>query len=99
MTSEDFTGWRTASHSDGNGACVEVGWRTSSYSAPNGDCVQVGWRTSSHSAANANCVQVGAGERVVGVRDTKEHGHGPVLEFPAVAWLAFIATAKSDAFR
>lgn len=25
MTSEDFTGWRKASHSDGNGACVQVG--------------------------------------------------------------------------
>lgn len=82
MTSEDFTGWRKASHSDANANCVQVGWRKASYSGGNG-----------------NCVQVAAGERVVGVRDTKEHGHGPVLEFPAAAWLAFIAAAKSGAFR
>jgi hypothetical protein len=99
MTSEDFTGWRTASHSDGNGACVEVGWRTSSYSGGNGNCVQVGWRKASYSEANANCVQVAAGERVVGVRDTKERGRGPMLEFPAAAWLSFIAAAKSGTFR
>ena len=99
MTSEDFTGWRKAGHSEANANCVQVGWRTSSRSAANGDCVQVGWRTSSHSGGNGDCVQVGAGERVVGVRDTKEHGRGPVLEFPAAAWLAFIATAKSGAFR
>jgi hypothetical protein len=41
MMSEDFTGWRTSSYSDGNGACIEVGWRTSSHSGGNGDCVQV----------------------------------------------------------
>jgi hypothetical protein len=98
MTSEDFTGWRKASHSDGNGACVEVGWRTSSYSGGNGNCVQVGWRTSSHSGGNGDCVQVTAGQYVIGVRDTKERGRGPVLEFPAAAWLAFIATAKPEAF-
>jgi hypothetical protein len=82
MTSEDFTGWRKASHSDANANCVEVGWRTCSYSAPKGDCVQVA-----------------AGERVVGVRDTKDGERGPVLEFPAATWLSFIATAKSAAFR
>lgn len=42
MSSEDFTGWREASHSGGNGNCVEVGWRTSSYSDAHGNCVQVG---------------------------------------------------------
>ena len=75
-----------------------TGWRTASYSDANANCVEVGWRTSSYSEANANCVQVAAGECVVGVRDTKDHGHGPVLEFPAAAWQAFIRTAKSDPF-
>jgi hypothetical protein len=76
-----------------------TGWRKASYSGGNGDCVQVGWRTSSHSDAHGNCVQVRAGERVIGVRDTKERGRGPLLEFPAAAWRSFIATAKSGAFR
>jgi uncharacterized protein DUF397 len=82
MTSEDFTGWRTASYSDAHG-----------------NCVQVGWRTASHSDANTNCVQVAASGRLVGVRDTKEQERGQVLEFPAAAWLAFISTAKTRAFR
>jgi hypothetical protein len=100
MTSEGFTGWRKASHSAANGNCVEIGWRKASYSAPNGNCVEVGgWRKSSYSAPNGNCVEVAAGQLVVGVRDTKEHGRGPVVEFPAAAWLAFIETAKSGAFR
>ena len=72
-------------------------WRKASYSAANADCVQIGWRTSSYSDAHGNCVQVAAGE-CIGVRDTKEHGRGPVLEFPAAAWLSFISAAKSGAF-
>ena len=76
-----------------------TGWRKASYSAPNGDCVQVGWRTSSYSGGNGTCVQVAMSQRIVGVRDTKEHGRGPVLEFPEGAWLSFISAAKSGAFR
>ncbi len=67
--------------------------------AGNGNCVQVGWRTASYSDAHGNCVQVAASGRLVGVRDTKEQERGQVLEFPAAAWLAFIATAKTRAFR
>ena len=78
MANEEFTGWRKASYSAENGACVEVGWRKSSYSAGNGDCVEV---------ANDH--------RVVGIRDTKQHGQGLTLEFPAHAWRAFIANAKA----
>lgn len=40
-TPEPAIGWRTSSHSAGNGNCVEVGWHTSSHSAGNGDCVEV----------------------------------------------------------
>jgi hypothetical protein len=76
-----------------------TGWRKASYSEANANCVQVGWRTSRYSAPNGDCVQVAAAKRVVGVRDTKERGRGPVLEFPAAAWLAFIATAKADVLR
>lgn len=70
-------------------------WRKSSHSAANGDCVAVGWRTSSYSAANGECVEVAADRRVVGIRDTKQHGNGITLEFPAQAWRALINEAKS----
>ena len=76
-----------------------TGWRKASYSDANANCAQVGWRKASYSAANGDCVQVAAGERLVGVRDTKQRGRGLVLEFPAAAWLSFIATAKSGVFR
>jgi hypothetical protein len=84
MTSEDFTGWRKASHSAGNAACVEVaaGYR--------------GWRKASYSGPDSNCVDVAAGRRTVGVRDTKQAGRGPVLQFPAAAWQGFIAAARAD---
>ena len=53
------------------------------------------WRKSSYSAGNAECVEVAAA-RTVGVRDTRQRGRGPVLEFPGAAWTAFIATARND---
>ena len=32
--------WKKSSHSEGNGACVEIGWFVSSYTANNGACVE-----------------------------------------------------------
>jgi hypothetical protein len=97
---DQFTGWRKASYSGANGGCVEVGagWRKSSYSGSTQDCVEVGtpgWRKASYSDVNGGCVEVSASERVIGVRDTKQHGEGPVLEFPVAAWHALVAEVKS----
>lgn len=78
-----FTSWRKSSRSGASGGCVEVA---------------AGWRKSSYSEANANCVEVSAGQRIIGVRDTKQHGEGPVLDFASEVWRAFLAKAKSGRF-
>ena len=94
-----FTGWRKSSFSGSSGSCVEVaaGWRKSSYSDANGNCIEVAsgdWRKSTYSDANGSCIEVATAEPVVGVRDTKKHGAGPVLEFSAAAWQAFLTSVK-----
>jgi hypothetical protein len=73
------------------------GWRKSSYSGSSGNCVEVaaGWRKSSYSDANGGCVEVAGAGHLVAVRDTKQNGHGPILEFTPAAWREFIAEAKS----
>lgn len=97
-----FTRWRKSSRSGASGGCVEVaaGWRKSSYSEANANCVEVAdsWRKSTRSGSSQSCVEVSAGQRIIGVRDTKQHGGGTVLDFSADAWRAFLTSAKSGRF-
>lgn len=79
-----LTDWRKASHSDGNGDCVAVAFSR--------------WRKSSHSGYNGNCVEVGDGDGVVGVRDSKQDGAGPVLAFTAAEWTAFTRAVTSGEY-
>ena len=54
------------------------------------------WRKSSYSACNGNCVEVADLRRdLIGVRDTKDAGRGPVLIFDSEAWRSFIESIKS----
>lgn len=52
------------------------------------------WRKSSYSGNNTgSCVEVGTADTVL-IRDTTQHGLGPVLTVPAGAWSAFLATVR-----
>ncbi len=53
------------------------------------------WRTSSYSDGTGNCVEVAGTSGFVAIRDTKQGGHGSVLEFSEVAWREFLAATKN----
>lgn len=58
-----------------------------------------GWHKSRHSGNANSCVEIGhAADGGVGIRDSKQHGRGPVLEFSPREWQAFIAGVKEGEF-
>ncbi|HEY3140649.1 MAG TPA: DUF397 domain-containing protein [Acidimicrobiales bacterium] len=57
------------------------------------------WRKSSLSSGGDNCVEVAvAADGSIGVRDSKQHGLGPVLEFTPSEWEAFLGGVKDGEF-
>jgi hypothetical protein len=53
-----------------------------------------GWRKSRFSGASENCVEVAPTADGVLVRDTKDHGNGPVISFTAAAWADFLRDVR-----
>lgn len=94
--------WTKSSDSSTDPSCVEVQWATSSLCDANGgSCVEVGvWKKSTASDASGPwCVEVaGAESGDVLVRDTKDHGNGPVLRYTPDEWRAFVAGVKLGEF-
>jgi Domain of unknown function (DUF397) len=61
------------------------------------DQMRVEWRKSTLSTTNG-CVEVAVvGDRIA-VRDSKDQGQGPVLEFTAVEWDAFLGGVRGGEF-
>ncbi|MGI9000622.1 MAG: DUF397 domain-containing protein [Pseudonocardia sp.] len=55
------------------------------------DFTGAAWFTSSYTEGNSTqCVEVAFVPGWVGVRDTKDHGQGPILTFTHTAWTAFL---------
>ena len=53
------------------------------------------WSKSSFSSSNANCVEARASaDGIVAVRDSKNPS-GPVLQFSADSWQAFVTSVKA----
>lgn len=55
------------------------------------------WRKSTTSSSGG-CVEVARIGDTVGVRDTKAHGNGPVLEFNEQEWRAFLDGVANGEF-
>ena len=58
-----------------------------------------GWRKSTWSSGDGNCVEVAiTSDGTVGVRDSKQHGRGPVLSFTSAEWEAFLGGVRDGEF-
>ncbi len=59
----------------------------------------IDWHKSTYSGGNGgNCVEVAVTPGRVLVRDTKQHGSGPVLNFTSAEWRAFTAGVRGGEF-
>jgi Domain of unknown function (DUF397) len=57
------------------------------------------WRKSTFSGANGGgCIEVADHNGMIMVRDTKNHGRGPVHRYTADQWRAFIAGVRNGQF-
>jgi len=57
------------------------------------------WRKASYSASNGGgCVEVADHDGMILVRDTKDHGRGPVHRYTPREWRAFIVGVRNGEF-
>ena len=57
------------------------------------------WRKSTYSTYNGNCVEIGhLDAKIIGIKDAKHHGKGPVLAFTRNEWSAFLGSVKAGGY-
>jgi Domain of unknown function (DUF397) len=61
------------------------------------DQARIQWRKSTLSTTNG-CVEVAFVDDRIAVRDSKQEGRGPVLEFTEVEWAAFLGGVRGGEF-
>lgn len=58
------------------------------------------WRKATRSGNNGACVEVGRlDDHTIGVRDSKDHGHGPILRFTHAEWATFLDGVANGEFN
>jgi Domain of unknown function (DUF397) len=55
------------------------------------------WRKSNGSDSGG-CVEVAYADGLIGVRDTKDHGQGPILAYTEHEWRVFLAGVAAGEF-
>jgi hypothetical protein len=65
-----------------------------------GQLEHLDWRTSSYSGGNGGaCMEVAAHDGMILVRDTKDHGRGPVSRYTPRQWRLFITGIRDGKSR
>lgn len=61
----------------------------------NDNALSANWRKASYSNGQASCVEAGTAPGIVLIRDTTQHGRGPVLRVTPANWKRFTALIKA----
>ncbi len=61
------------------------------------DMTSATWRKSTYSNAQGSCVEAGSVPGRVLVRDTTQHGAGPVISVRPAEWHRFMASIRASA--
>ncbi|HUN36021.1 MAG TPA: DUF397 domain-containing protein [Trebonia sp.] len=59
------------------------------------NALSANWRKASYSNGTGSCVEAGHVPGLVLVRDTTQHGHGPVLRLAPADWTRLLNSVKS----